>query len=61
MNNEECAKIFTDAIKKLAENPDNLLNLQYYLENHFDVWMKEYANTPKTLAYELKHFAEMEI
>ena len=61
MSNEECAKIFTDAIKKLAESPENLLNLQYYLENHFDVWLDEYASTPKTLAYELKHFAEMEI
>ena len=61
MNNEECAKVFVNAIKKLSEKPENLENLGFYLENHFDVWMKEYASTPETLAYELKHFAEMEI
>jgi hypothetical protein len=61
MNNEECAKVFTDAIKKLAEKPENLKNLEFYLGNHFDVWLKEYASTPKALVYEMKHFAEMEI
>ena len=61
MNNEKCAKIFTDAIRKLAEKPENLENLECYLEHHFDVWMKVFAGTPETLAYELKDFAEMEI
>lgn len=61
MNKEKCAKVFTNAIKKLAEKPENLENLEFYLENHFDVWLEKYASTPETLAYELKHFAEMEI
>ena len=59
--NEEYAKIFVDAIRTLAEKPDNIENLQWYLELHFDVWMEKFANTPSGLASELKHFAEMEI
>ena len=59
--NEEYAKVFADAIRTLAEKPDNIQNLEWYLERHFDVWMEKFANTPSGLAYELKHFAEMEI
>ena len=61
MNNEECAKVFVNAIKKLAEKPKNLENLQLYLSNNFDIWLGKFANTPETLAYELKQFAEIEI
>jgi hypothetical protein len=61
MNYSEYAKIFTDAIRKLAEKPENLENLEYYLSNHFGIWLHEYASNPENLAYELKHFAEMEI
>lgn len=59
--NEECAAIFVNAIKEIAEKPNNLANLESYLSYHFDVWMEKFANTPKTLASELKCFAEMEI
>lgn len=59
--NEEYAKIFIDAIKTLAEKPDNMENLRWYLERHFDVWMAKFANTPSGLSFELKNFAEMEI
>lgn len=59
--NEECAVMFVNAIKELATKQDNLDSLESYLSNHFDVWMKEFANTPSGLASELKHFAEMEI
>ena len=61
MSNTECAKVFIEAIKTIAENPDNLDNFEFYLAQHFDVWMEKYANTPEGLAYEMKSFAEMEI
>ena len=41
MNNEECAKIFVEAIKTMASKPDNLDNFESYLSYHFDVWMKK--------------------
>ena len=59
--NQECAAIFVNAIKELASKPNNLDNLERYLSYHFGEWMKRYANNPYDLAYELKHFAEMEI
>ena len=61
MSNTECAKGFIEAIKTIAEKPEHLDNLKWYLENHFDVWMEKYANNPEGLAYEMKSFAEMEI
>lgn len=61
MSNKECATIFVNAIKDLAAKPENLDNLEYYLSNHFGTWLHEYASNPENLAYELKHFAEMEI
>ena len=61
MNNKECATIFINAIKELAEKPENLENLESYLSFHFDEWMKKYASTPENLVCEIKHFAEMEI
>lgn len=61
MSNAECAKVFVNAIKTMASKPENLQNFQQYLENHFNTWLKEYANTPARLAHEMKQFAEMEI
>ena len=61
MDNKKCATIFINAIKELASKPDNIDNLECYLSNHFDVWMEKYASNHESLAYELKHFAEMEI
>ena len=58
---KEESKIFVDAIKILAENPDNLDNLESYLSVHFPEWLARYANTPENLAGEMKQFAEMEI
>lgn len=59
--NEQNAKIFIDAIKTIALNPDNLNNLECYLSHHFAEWLEKFADTPVKLAYELKHFAEMNI
>ena len=61
MSNEECAKIFVEAIKTMASKPDNLQNFEWYLERHFDVWMEKWANSPEGLAYEVENFAKMEI
>ena len=61
MNNEECAKVFVEAIKTMTSKPDNLQNFQWYLERHFDVWMEKWANNPEGLTSEVKHFTEMEI
>ena len=61
MSNTECAKVFIEAIKTIAEKSENIDNLQCYLENHFDVWMEKCAHTPEGLAYEMKSFAEMEL
>ena len=61
MSNTECAKVFIEAIKTIAEKSENIDNFECYLENHFDVWMGKYAHTPEGLAYEMKSFAEMEI
>ena len=59
--NELCAKAFVNVIKELASNQKKLDNLENYLSEHFDIWMKKYANTPEGIIYELKGFAEIEI
>ena len=59
--NEKLTIMFCGAIEKLAQNPENLANLENYLSCHFDVWMQKFANTPEGLAAEMKHFANMEI
>lgn len=50
-----------EAIKRLAENPQNLENLQSYLEQHFTIWLERYANTPENMAAEILSFSNMEI
>ena len=52
---------FCDAIRELANKPENLQNLESYLEWHFDTWMKKYASTPDCMAAEMSNFAQMEI
>lgn len=52
---------FCNAIRELANKPENLQNLESYLEWHFDKWMKKYANTPDCMAAEMSEFAQMEI
>lgn len=57
----ENAKTFINAIKTIAEKPENLDNLESYLSIHFSKWLEKYANTPEKIAGELKQFAEMEL
>ena len=52
---------FCDAIRELASKPENLQNLENYLEYHFDKWMEKYASTPDGIAAEMSSFAQMEI
>ena len=52
---------FCNAIRELANKPENLQNLESYLEWHFDKWMEKYANTPDGIAAEMSSFAQMDI
>ena len=58
---EEQATQFCEAIRALANKPENLENLESYLSRHFSEWISKWANTPEELAAEMKEFAEMEI
>ena len=52
---------FCNAIRELANKPENLQNLESYLEYHFDKWMEKYASTPDSMAAEMSEFAQMDI
>ena len=52
---------FCNAIRELANKPENLQNLENYLEWHFDKWLEKYASTPDCMAAEMSDFAQMEI
>ena len=60
-NNERLAHEFIEAIKAMAEKPDNMDNFECYLSMHFDVWMEKFAYDPENLTSEVRCFAEMEI
>ena len=57
----KAAADFISAIKAIANNPENLDNFESYLSQHFAVWLEKYANTPDSIAAEMRAFAEMEI
>ena len=57
---EQLAIEFTDAIRALANNPDRLDNLEWYLSKHFKKWMEKYAGYPEGITSELKIFAGIE-
>lgn len=56
---EQEAKQFCKAIKVIAKKPENLDNLECCLSYRFPEWIEKHANTPETIAAELKAFAEM--
>ena len=58
---EEQAIQFCEAIRTLANKPENLNNLESYLTYNFDKWLITWANTPEDLVEEMKEFAEMEM
>ena len=55
------AEQFCNAIRELANKPENLQNLESYLEYHFDKWIEKYASTPDGIAAEMSSFAQMEM
>ena len=61
MNNENknAARVFCAAIETIANKPENLANLEFYLTLHFTEWLEKYAGTPCELAAEMREFAEM--
>ena len=57
----KAAADFVNAIKTIANKPENLDNLESYLSYHFSEWLEKYANTPEDMAAEMREFAEMEV
>ena len=55
----KAAADFANAIKTIANKPENLDNLESYLSYHFSEWLEKYANTPEDIAAEMLEFAEM--
>ena len=58
---EKQAAEFCEAIRTLANKPENLNNLESYLTYNFDKWLTTWANSPENIAAEMKEFAEMEV
>lgn len=56
---EKMAKVFVDAIKEIANKPNNLDNLESYLSYSFGPWLEKWANSPANMADEMRNFAEM--
>ena len=56
----KAAADFVNAIKTIANKPENLDNLESYLSYHFAEWLEKYANTPEDIAAEMLEFAELE-
>ena len=52
---------FCNAIRELANKPENLQNLESYLEYHFDKWLEKYASTPDGMAAEMSNFVQMDM
>lgn len=61
MKYEKEARIFCEAIKTLANKPENLDNLESYLSYSFNSWLTKWANTPENMTVEMENFAKMEI
>lgn len=58
-NDMELAERMINAISKMAESEDNLMNFGFYLSNHFSWWMKQIKNNPAKLVEEMELFANM--
>lgn len=61
MKYEKEARFFCEAIKTLANKPENLNNLESYLSYNFNAWLTKWGNTPENITAEMREFAEMEI
>ena len=59
MKYEAAATQFIEAIKVIADKPENLASLESYLSYHFPEWLQNHASTPVDLAREMWEFATM--
>jgi hypothetical protein len=57
--NRQNAERLAKAIKRLANNPENLDNFENYLAAHFDKWLATWATTPAGMVNDFEIFAEM--
>lgn len=53
-------EMLIDALKRFAENPDAIENLDGYLDRHFSAWCEKYANNPESFIWELDQFSRIE-
>lgn len=56
---EKEAAAFAYALRKFAESPEAVENIESYLSFHFSEWIEKYANTPEKMAAEMRAFSEM--
>lgn len=61
MKYEAAAIQFIEAIKTIADKPENLVSLESYLSYHFPEWLQKHATTPADLAREMWEFANTTI
>lgn len=53
------ASQFIEAIKTIANKPENMENLESYLSIHFANWINKFASSPEDLVCEIQEFANM--
>ena len=53
------ARQVADAVREMVANPDALDNFELYLSAHFGEWLAKFANTPESMAGELREFASI--
>lgn len=53
------ARQVADAVRELATHPDALDNFELYLSHNFGEWLGRFANTPESMAGELREFASI--
>jgi hypothetical protein len=58
--NKQNAETMKEALENFNKHPERIENFILYLERHFSIWCKEYANTPEGIANEFLHFSEIE-
>lgn len=59
-NNETLSKALCDAIRKFSENPKSIDNMEFYLNQHFELWFNKFVNTPEGLISEMELFSTID-
>ena len=60
MKNEENARLFVEAVKKISKKNYVLENFESYLSWHFDSWLEKYSANPDTFVEEFLYWANSE-